>query len=447
MATSLRDLLAELEDTLSAESSRLAADDAVAALDHLGRALTRLAEDGFPARAAAGRETAAVAELARGCRAAAAAWAGLPRARATDLAGATADLLDWIRGELGGNERWAAASELATAARRCIGLAERHPPYADVPPLARVRRLAATVEQLATDPPRPERMVALDRLIPVAGLPAGLPRTRIAAESAAVVADQLRRAADDPTRRPLRLVEVMAVLRAAEATAQYSSALATALDPITAHRPEAQATAGWRAVRRALDRFDDGTRHRRGVSLVIVWAVRQHEGLRHELGPAAELDLAQLRDLPNLPRVLTDLRVTVNQLPGIATSLQAILGQWAQRGHLAARAGDLDIREERAAAIVADAPIPVDTVDLADPLDALHGARLLSTALAAQLDHAAGDVGTHPQRHLSAAYTAALASPAVAQELAHRARLLRLSTPATIRRELPCTPQRHAPRP
>lgn len=441
MATSLRDLLAELDHTLRAGIvDQLSADDAVIALGHLGRAIARLADDGL-GHDAKPAQTMAVAELGSACRASAKAWTGLTSARLTDLAGAAADVLDRLRTEFGGNERWAAAIELSVTARRCASFAEGHTPYTGVPPLARTRRLAVAVEQLgAAHPPAAHRQAALDRLVPVAGLPAGLPGSRIAAESAAVVADQLRRSVDDPTRAPVRLVEALAVLLAAESTAQYATEVAEALDANALGRNEAQTAAAWRAARRALDRFDDGTRHHPGhVSPLILWAVRQHEGLRHDLGRKAGRAIDDMRGQADLGRMLTDVRLAVNQLPSLAASLQRGLGQWVRSGALTARATDLEIRDDRLPAILAGRAITVQGVDLTDVLDSLRSARLLSTGLAARLDTLASEAAEHPQPHLAASYRAMITAPQIARDLASRARLLRLTDPLTPRPR-PATP-------
>jgi hypothetical protein len=444
VATSLRDLFDELERALRADVDQRSSDDAVAALAHLGRGLTRLVNDGLR-HDGEGSEALAVAELATACHAASRAWTGLPHARVSDLTGAAADVVGRIRGELGGNERWAAAIELSVTARRCARFAEAHAPYAGVPQLARVRRLASAVEQLAAaHPPEPGRVAALDRLIPIAGLPAGLPGSRIAAESSAVVADQLRRRSEDPSRPPVRLVDVLAVLLAAESTAHYATSIAATYDHQTLERDEARTADGWRAVRHALDPFDDGTRHHPGpVSTLILWAVRQHEGLRREFAPATATTTADPTSGPHAPRVLTDLRLAVNPLPSIAASLHRVVGRWARRGDLTARANDLDPTDQRVAAILAGRTVTVDAVDLTDGLDALRTARLLSTALAARLDTVAGTIGEHLQAHLAASHTAELASLRVAQDLANRARLLSLATPST--RRTPHVPTRGEP--
>lgn len=439
MATSLRDLLAELERLLrTTVVEQLSADDAVSALGHLGRAATRLADDGLGHDTTPARK-AAVAELGAACRAAAEAWTGLPSDRLSDLAGGTADLLDRLRSELGGNERWAAAIELSVAARHCARFAERHAPYAGVPPLIRVRRLAAAVEQqAAAHPPVVHRQAALDRLVPVAGLPAGLPRTRIAAEAAAVLADQLYRTVNDLARPPIRVVEVLAVLLAAESTARYATTVAVALDTHALDRDEAQAAAGWRAVRRALDRFDDGTRRHPGqVSPLILWAVRQHEGLRHGIGANTGHALGDMAGRPDLGRVLTDVRLATNQLPSIAASLQRVVGQWARTGGLSARASDLEINDERLPAILAGQAVTVDRIDLTDALDSLRSARLLSIALAHRLDTLASDIGEHPQPRLTASHHATIALPQITRDLASRARVLRLTDPVTPHRRPP----------
>jgi hypothetical protein len=83
--------------------------------------------------------------------------------------------------------------------------------------------------------------------------PLDLPGTRIRVESAAVVLDQLCRAAH-PAGDPVGVVEVRAVIRAAESAIGCVPALGAGLGHRTiTERPDAPANAAWQTVLRKLD--------------------------------------------------------------------------------------------------------------------------------------------------------------------------------------------------
>ena len=421
MATSLHDLLGAVEATTGGRAyatSRDIADDAVLSLGEASRALERLRIDGLDREVGGVRELA-VRELEIACRAAGAAWRGLPSARCGDLMAIAADLVGRRRATSRRDERWAAALAIADAARRLARRAQGHAPYAGAPQLTRVHHTSVTVARLgAQQPPSVQGRAVLDRPLPVAGLPAGLRGSRVATESCVALVHELDHREDRNC--PLRLCEALAVMRVAEEAAQYVIDQASQAQPDRAAGPWQSAPAAWQASREALKPFDDGTRRRPEDTAVVLWALRLHEGLKAEFGPdRATGPLGERGSDAAAPA----LQVIANHLPQLAESLTRVTRHWAQRGSLTTRATAVQFREDRIGAWLHQDAVSADAKDLHTATRSLRSAWLLSVDLAAELSRDSTS-GRQPQPLLAAAHVARVGTPKASAELARRARAL-----------------------
>lgn len=369
MATSLADLLDRaLRLAQRTPATAAAAEQAITALTPAGRALSVLTHDGIEERAN-DRRTMAVRELVRHCQHAASAWRPVP-GRLSDLAGAAADTIGRLNGDLDSAERWHAAVAVTELVRQCAGAARRFPPYRNVPQLLHVHRVAALVEQLAAaDPPSAQHGAALDRLIPATHLPDHQPAAQIAAEAAAALTAALHAAATGPGIRP---TEALAAAAASHTAALHASAVEHALGA----RLERTAPDAWLAVQDALRPFrcsDIATPN--GHSPVILWASRLQRALDDDRrGGHLDAGLA-------LRAAAT--RTVTSQLPAIAAHLKVGLVRAAAHRLLLARARNLPHSEARTSAVIHDRIIPVTISDLTALTTALHRAEETSAALAA----------------------------------------------------------------
>jgi len=384
MATSIRDLLHALEQ----EAPYLAgtprqARDAADALSELGRGLQRLAHDGLELEVNGSREEI-VLDLADSCAQNA---LGIERDRSgrlTALAGGVADTIGSLREQIGRDERWAIAAEVATAVRvvstyaaegdgrRTADLAWTH---------LTARGLAA---QALQDPPRPSAQAALDRPVPRPMLPPDLPASRAAMESLVVITDRLRRATAGQTRRPT-LLEVFAVSRAAESAARYGTVAAA----IMAGRgmPDAlPAAAVWYEVRDRLRPFTDAAPLTVEDRDLGMWAQRAHIELRREFGSAEQPRLTDERQLGWKAPAVMHLQAMVNEIPDLADQLAASIEHMADHGDLHALASKLPFREYRTAEFLNRQPIVADRFDVMTVVHRLQVAGELAAAVAVDLD-------------------------------------------------------------
>lgn len=367
MATSAREVLALVRDYAAAAQPAVAdAEAAIAALGHTGRALQRLIA---PWAGGHAKEWSDVEHLARACRAAAAEWSPRP-GRLPDLVGVACDIVGRHDSELGRDERWAVAVEVATAARRCVDAAQRHEPYARVPTLKRARVAAAAVEREAAHrPPAARSGTVLDKPIPA--IYDGSPDASVL-DAVAALSQALRR---DTYQAALPITAALATAAAAE---QVSRACLTVGRPQTTvgRMPWQTTPASWQVVQAALVRFDDGSRRRSlGPSPSLAAAVRVHEAV------------AQLRsrDDPNDAAVTTLPRVAA-ELPVLARALERAAIRWSREHTLFARAQNLVRREELVPAILAKRVVPIDELDMVPVIAALRVSERLSSSLAAELN-------------------------------------------------------------
>lgn len=192
MATSIRDLLQALkrEAQYAAGTPRQARDSA-GALDELGRALRRVANDGLELDVKGSRGDI-VRDLAESCAQNAATINRDPSGRLTQLAGGVADVVGVLRDETGREQRWAIAVEVSSAVRVIST-------YAAEGDRRRTADLAWThltarslVTRAVDDPPSVQSQAVLDRIVPRALVPPGMLASRAAMESLIVISDRLR---------------------------------------------------------------------------------------------------------------------------------------------------------------------------------------------------------------------------------------------------------------
>ena len=270
MVTSIRDLLDQVDQLAARDATQSSADDAVAALGQLARALAVLGEHRFAApgvyTAAARRRQLCVRELA-----AAAGWAahsGSPAsstqtppcsrvpwrvAAAPGIGSAGAGAVaadDRLRRRGGGPDRaaapatdadarWAAAAALAATTRQVAAHARRFAPFARVPELVRVTRLTRLV---ASSPPSTRRAAPgcwLDRPVTAPSTGQAIARrapARREVDEAVARAGRRRLASNDG--QDAEVSAALAAAAAAETAAEYAAHLA---DTITEHlRPGAR---------------------------------------------------------------------------------------------------------------------------------------------------------------------------------------------------------------
>ena len=261
MVTSIRDLLDQVDQLAGREATQSTADDAVAALAQLARALAVLDEHGFAPpggySAAARRRHLCVRELA-----AATGWAahsGSPTSwtptppmpaesvtavtaamaasgsvpvgasrRMTDCAGAAADLIARAVPASVADERWAAAAALAAATRRVTRHARGFGPFVRMPELVRVTRLSRLVGELADlDPPHLAGSGWLDRPVPPGRSTAAVPPADGAVMGAMVhaVAALVDSLGVERRDRSLSVSAALAAAAAAETAAAYATHL------------------------------------------------------------------------------------------------------------------------------------------------------------------------------------------------------------------------------
>lgn len=366
MATSARDLLTHARHYAERldPPDWVDAEAAIAALRYAGRELTRVAD----AAAQGDQRWSPVNGLARVCVQTTESWDARP-GRLTDLVGAACDVLG-REDVLHDDERWTVAVHITQAARRCIEVALRHPPYAQIPTLRLAHSAAVAVEQVAAlHPPEPAAGAVLDRPVPGQGDTA----TGLLDAFGSLHRALRRDAADGP-------VSVAAVL----ATATVAEQIARACTDLT-HTPAGTpagtpadaaaraAPSGWRAVQAALSRFDDGSRRRNATPTPTVDAARSvHDALtRAQAEPILDRHTA------------ATVRLLAAQLPSLARDLTAAATRWANKHTLYGRARDLQRRDDRVPALLTNAVVRADEPDLLPVLTALTVARRLSAALSA----------------------------------------------------------------
>ena len=404
MATSVRDLLQALENEApySAGTPRQVCD-AARSLDELGRALRRLAGDGLELSVKGSREEIVV-DLAESCAQNA---LGVERdlsGRLAALAGAVADTVDGLREQIGRDERWAIAAEVAAAVRvvstcaadgdgrRTADLAWTH---------LTARALAA---QAAQDPPRPASLAILDRPVPRPVLPPDMPASRAAMESMVVITDRLRRATAGLSRRPT-LLEVFAVSRAAESTVRYGAIASATLTGRV--MPDALlAAAIWYEVRDRMRPFTDAAPLTIDERDLGMCAQRTHIELRREFGSPDQLRLAY-ENRPGLKaNAVRHLQAMVNEIPDVADQLAAAIEQMADHGELHALASKLPFREYRVSEFLTRKPVVADRFDVMTVLHRLEVAGELAAAVAVDLDRSASATVGRQQPGRLAAYEA-----------------------------------------
>ena len=401
MATSIRDLLQTLENEApySAGTPRQARD-AAGSLDELGRVLRRLTDDGLEQSVNGSREEIA-RDLAESCAHNALGVEQDQSGRLTALAGAVADTVGSVREELGRDERWAIAAEIAATVRvvstyaadrngrRTADLAWTH---------LTARSLAA---QAVQDPPRPTSLAILDRPVPRPMLPPDMPASRAAMESLVVLSDRLRRATAGLARRP-SLLEVFAVSRAAESTTRYG-AIAAAILAGRARPDTLLASAIWYQVRDRLRPFTDAAPLAIDERDLGMWAQRTHIELRREFGPPEQIQLAA-EPRPGLKvDAVLHLQAMVNEIPDVADHLAAAIEQMADHGDLHALASKLPFRQYRVNELLTRKPVVADRFDVMTVLHRLEVASARAAAVAVDLDRAASaTVGRHQPGRLAA---------------------------------------------
>ncbi|WP_051683519.1 hypothetical protein [Blastococcus sp. URHD0036] len=434
MATTLQGLIDGLATQITDQQADVRVDDATRALSHLGRALTRLAEDGFTATAKQ-RQLTTVA-LGEACVHAGELW---PDARGpvTDRAGAIADHLGRSRELMGRAQRWALAVELSKLAGSCAQLGEQLLPLVGIAPLAAVRQLAAAVGRHAVaEPPAFAGAALLDRLIP---MPAA---ARATADTTAPDAVASLTAALDRAQRNGDFT--LRGFRAVTATAEIASAFAATLtSAVRGHDiVAAPAAVAWRATGRASMAFHDGHQGKAPeAGGVVAWSKaladvlrRSTEVLAQTPGSAGGADRSVL---------ITSTQFVTNQLPLLAEQLGAAVGDWARTGHLYAKARELprmdDMPVDRIRDVIAGRHVRAHADDLRPLADAVARAGVLSIALADSLNQAAPPV----QRSLAASHTQSLHEHAALQ----RSSALATGTSAGPTRLSPIRPGNDASRP
>lgn len=390
MPTSIRDLLhaIEREAPYTAGTPRQAADSAWS-IGELGRALDRLTRDGLELRVGGTRDEI-VGELAASCRQVAASIARAEDGRLTDLARAVADVAAMLRDDLGRDQRWAIAIEVA-ATIQVVSTYAAEGDRRRSADLAWTHLTARSLTNLGReDQPSAGTQAILDRPLPRTLLPVDTPASRAAAESLVVISDRLRRASGELTRRPT-LLEIFAVTRAAESTVRYAVAAGAAVAgrPLPDAMP---AAAVWYEVRDRLQPFTTAaplTVQDRDLGL---WAQRAHLELRHEFGPVDRLQLSASSGAGASVTAVRDLVLMANEVPYVADQVGHAIMQLADHGELHAVASRLPFREDRLSEFLANRAVVADRFDVAAVLDRLTDAGKLAAEVAIDLDRAAGGV-------------------------------------------------------
>jgi hypothetical protein len=378
VATSLTDLFTAIS-ALTDQHDHVTiaeADAAVLALAPAGQMLSWLADDGIGH--ARPRRAELVLGLATSCADAAAAWRGERVGRVSELMAASADVVGTLRTESGQAERWSCALQVAETVRRCATTARGHSPYGNVPELQRVYRAAAAIEQLGSlDPPPPADAKLLDRRIPVAGLPAGLGETAVAAEAAAWLLDHLRRPG---TANLLTVRGAVAITYAAEIASTGIKALSAGLgdpdDTIELGDPSAIANempTAWREVRRAFAPFDDGTRaQREPLADVTLWAARLGETMRRTV----QQGVASGEVRP--PEVEGNVRSVAVHLPLLATEVLKNCVRWVAADQLLVDPSRVSpTRPDRIDAVLAHRLVLANAGDLGELVTSLKRVQVL----------------------------------------------------------------------
>jgi hypothetical protein len=389
--TTLQQLLDALVARAAAVPAGTTIEDVTGALAHLGRALTRLAEDGLTP--ATGGRQQSVTALARACTTAGDLW---PRAdgRLTDLAGAAADVVGRERADLGRAQRWAVAVELCAAADHTARAGSALLPRIAVPQLLAVRRRAVDVERRAqADPPTLTAAVALDRVVAAAADP----RTALGAGSADAAASLSAALARAVRREELTLRGFRAVTAVAELAGGSGVGLAAAGDRGGTDRLVA-APRAWAAVGRETMAFREvrssGPAEASGV---VGWA--------HRLGMLLQTTAAG-SDPPGTvsPALFAIGQAVANQTPVLAEHLAEAVNQWSRSGSLWAHARALprmeDMPEDRVRDVIAGRVVRAHGRDLVPLQEAIDRAWAASTALADRLNQ----VTPPAHRHLAALY-------------------------------------------
>lgn len=400
MATSIRHLIHALEsEAIYAAGTEGQSRDAAGALAELGRALRGLAYDGLEPEVNGRREDIA-RDLAESC-AQNAATPHLDRnGRLTGLAGGLADAVGTFREEIGREQRWAIAVEVASAARVLTT-------YAAEGDRRRTADLAwthltarALIVQALQDSPSVQSRAVLDRAVPRAMVPPDMPASQAALESLTVISNRLRRSAAELSRRP-SLLEVFAVTRAAESTTRYATTAAAALTGAT--MPDARpAAAIWYEVRDRLQPFTSAAPLQLEDRDLGLWAQRAHSELRREFGTADQPRLMSPASGLKVEAV-RHLQAMVNEIPTIADHLATALEQLADHGELHAVATRLPFREQRLEQFLTHRAVVADRFDVVTVMDRLGDAAKLAAELATTLNQAGGPRITPPQPGLAAA--------------------------------------------
>lgn len=402
MATSIRDLVQALEsEALFGAGTDRQSRDAAGALAELGRALRQLTRDGLEL-GVRGRRGNITHDLAEACAQNAATIEFDRSGRLTGLAGGLADIVGVLGDEIGREQRWAIAVEIASAARVLTT-------YAAEDDRRRTAALAwthltarALIVQALQDTPSVQHRAVLDRAVPPSMLPPDVPAARAALESMTVISDRLRRSAAELGRRPT-LLEVFAVTRAAESTTRYATTAAAVL--AGKQPPDARpATAIWYEVRDRLQPFTSAAPlqlHDRDLGL---WAQRAHSELRREFGSPDQPQLS----LPGGRKVdaVRNLQSMVNEIPAVADHLAIAVQQLADHGDLHALATRLPFREQRLDQFLARRAVVADRFDVVAIMDRLGDAAKLAAELATTLDQAGGPASRPLQPDLLAAHAA-----------------------------------------
>jgi hypothetical protein len=384
VATSGQDLLSEIARLTDVTHPDAAlADQAITAVSHTARALLRLAGgNNDPRRPAIVRRQLVLRELGTVSRLAASRWAPV-QGRLPDLAGAAADVLGMLGmrdPRLDQDSQWAAAVALSAVTRRCVEAATRFPPYARVPELVRLSRVAAIVAHVAAlDPPRQGQGAILDMSIPAADLSSGLSPARQVAESAAGLVNVLER---ETRANVLHLYAALAASAAAESVARYSSALAYA----PGKRQQRQRASGaWQLLQTSLIRFDDGSRYvSASPSSVTRWALHLTDGI--ERLPEAPRH-ASAAD----PDELEGIWFAAGQLGSIAAHIEKAMYRWAGDGKLFAKARGLPQSERHVRAVVSDRVVMATSHDLSDVVASARLAGHTSAELATDIQRSIVD--------------------------------------------------------
>lgn len=417
MSATLAQLIDRLRvRTQAAPPTRESAEQAIAALGQLARAMTHLSTDsGGETRLASPFQHQLAAALTAHCTTAARAW--LPLAGALpDLAGAAADLAARWAPQLSPAQRWAIVVAVAEASADTAATALRHGPYAGNNALAAARNAALALEQhAAADPPSPIAATVLDRTVPSVRLEPSLTPARGATEAAATLTGSVGAAVADHS---LTLDDALATA----AVARYAAHLAVAVahkmgdlaGAIAVPAPQGspatwRSTAdSWLAVQLAYAPFDDGTKRAepRPDNPVRQWALLLFDALRDLPGAPGPDDAAPAgRD--DLAQRVTVLRNVVSHLPALAGRLRSATDHWVEGGRLLAPARSLDRFELASQAYVPHESVAlVVATDLAGVHTALDDARTLSIGLAACLDSLAPHPGERP--NLAFAYRQAV---------------------------------------